>query len=144
MITRKVSHQFWNQPFRCFEAYTIRSQGWFVYTKPRVMSYVRSCVRIQRPHAPQYIPRILSIFFYLMYFEISEYNTFDLISGWLLAEQDYAWYLVNFEIIHSKSETIGGVYFSGKKMAKKYVNCDNKILRQMCVNYDKLIIWLIK
>ena len=39
--------------------------------------------------------------------------------------------------IHSKSEQIGGVYFSGKKnWRKKCVNGDDKCSRQIYVNYE--------
>ena len=39
--------------------------------------------------------------------------------------------------IHSKSENIGGVYFSGQKnWRKKCVNGDDKFLRQLYVNHE--------
>ena len=48
------------------------------------------------------------------------------------------------EHIHSKRETIGRVYFSGTKIwRKKYVNWDKKCLREMCVNHENLMTFVI-
>ena len=47
--------------------------------------------------------------------------------------------------IHSKSRTLGGANISAPKIwRKKYVNHDDKVLQQMCVNHENSFDFVLK